>query len=206
LSVAVALNSVLDILYCEVLVVLVAFGLQLIEGAWLSLTVTRKVFVRLPQLFVAVILTVVVPEGNMRGDVITVVPILYTTVGAGVPVTVTFGPNVTDALQLFNVVDTLILVAVIVGILFGAATPEPEALVQPLTVRVTVYVAAVVTVMEAVVSPVLHSIVPPVGIDKVELPQPFTTVTVGAAGCAGCAFITTLADAVDVHPDALVTV
>ena len=39
-----------------------------------------------------------------------------------------------------------------------------------------------VTVIEAVVAPLLHNIVPPVGIDKVELPQLLTTVTTGAAG------------------------
>jgi hypothetical protein len=37
----------------------------------------------------------------------------------------------------------------------------------------------VVTVIEAVDAPLLHNIVPPVGIDKVELPQLFTTVTAG---------------------------
>ena len=38
--------------------------------------------------------------------------------------------------------------------------------------------------IEAVVAPLLHAIVPPVGIDKVELPQLFTTVTAGVAGVA----------------------
>ena len=72
----------------------------------------------------------------------------------------------------------------VAGVATGAAMPEPAALVQPLTVLVTVYVPAVVTVIEAVVAPVLHNIVPPVGIDNVELPQLFTTVTTGAAGAA----------------------
>ena len=35
--------------------------------------------------------------------------------------------------------------------------------------------------IEGVVAPVLHNIVPPAGIDKVELPQLFTTVTTGVA-------------------------
>ena len=35
--------------------------------------------------------------------------------------------------------------------------------------------------MEAVVAPLLHNIVPPAGIDKIELPQLFTTVTTGVA-------------------------
>jgi hypothetical protein len=39
----------------------------------------------------------------------------------------------------------------------------------------------VLIVIEAVVAPVLHNIVPPVGIDKVELPQLLTTVTTGVA-------------------------
>ena len=38
--------------------------------------------------------------------------------------------------------------------------------------------------MEAVVAPVLHKIVPPVGIDKILLPQLLTTVTTGVAGAA----------------------
>ena len=78
--------------------------------------------------------------------------------------------------QLFTTVTTGVA-----GVAFGAAMPEPAALVHPLTVLVTVYVPAVVTVIEAVVAPVLHNIVPPVGIDKVELPQLFTTVTTGVA-------------------------
>ena len=43
------------------------------------------------------------------------------------------------------------------GIVLGAATPLPDALVHPSTVCVTVYVPPVVTVMDAVVSPVLHN-------------------------------------------------
>jgi hypothetical protein len=43
------------------------------------------------------------------------------------------------------------------GVTSGAATPLPGKLVLPLTVCVTVYVPALVTVIEEVVSPVLHS-------------------------------------------------
>ena len=43
--------------------------------------------------------------------------------------------------------------------------------------------------MEAVVAPLLHSIVPPAGIDKVEVPQLFTTVTTGVAGGAAGAAV-----------------
>ena len=146
------------------------------------------------------------PAGNTWGDVIITVPILYTTTGAGVPVTVTFGPNVTDALQLFKAEEMLILVAVIVGTLFGDAVPEPDALVHPLTVLVTVYVPPVDTVIEEVVAPVLHNKVPVAVVDNVEEPQLFTTVTDGADGADGAVLITTLADATEMHPAALVTV
>jgi hypothetical protein len=37
-------------------------------------------------------------------------------------------------------------------------------------------------VIELVVAPVLQNIVPPAGIDRVELPQLFTTVIAGATG------------------------
>ena len=67
-------------------------------------------------------------------------PILYNTVGVGIPVTVTFEPNNTAALQSFNVAETMILAAVIKGAFFGAAVPKPAALVQPFWVRVTEYV------------------------------------------------------------------
>ena len=72
----------------------------------------------------------------------------------------------------------------VAGVAFGAAAPEPAALIHPLTVLVTVYVPGVVTLMEAVVAPLLHRIVPPAGIDRVELPQLLTTVTTGVAGVA----------------------
>ena len=41
--------------------------------------------------------------------------------------------------------------------------------------------------MEAVVAPLLQRIVPPVGIESVELPQLFTTVTTGVAVTVGAA-------------------
>ena len=73
----------------------------------------------------------------------------------------------------------------------GVAIPEPAKLVQPLTFLVTEYVPDVFTVIEAVFAPLLHNIVPPVGIDKVELPQLFTTVTTGVAGIAFTVIVTT---------------
>ena len=81
--------------------------------------------------------------------------------------------------QLF---DTVIVGAT--GTAFGAATPLPAGLVQPLAVLVTVYVAALVTVIEELVDPVLHNKVVPetVVVDNTELPQLFVTVTTGVAG------------------------
>ena len=63
----------------------------------------------------------------------------------------------------------------------GAATPLPGLLVHPFTVCVTVYVPAFVTEIDGVVAPVLHN-KDPVNDPavNVELPQLFTTVTVGA--------------------------
>jgi hypothetical protein len=46
------------------------------------------------------------------------------------------------------------------GVVFGAAMPEPEELIHPFTVWVTVYVPAVLTVIEGVVAEVLQSNVP----------------------------------------------
>ena len=67
----------------------------------------------------------------------------------------------------------------------GAAVPLPAALVQPFTVCVTVYVAAVLTVIDAAVDPLLHNNVPEKA-DAVntELPQLLATVIVGATGVA----------------------
>jgi hypothetical protein len=63
----------------------------------------------------------------------------------------------------------------------GAAVPLPATLVHPLIVWVTVYVPAAGTVMDAVVSPVLQCKFVPVVVNT-ELPQLFTTVTVGGTG------------------------
>jgi hypothetical protein len=68
------------------------------------------------------------------------------------------------------------------GIDTGAAVPLPDALVQPLTVWVTVYAPALLTVMLGVAAPVLHSSVPAAVVDKVDEPQLFETVTAGVAG------------------------
>ena len=68
------------------------------------------------------------------------------------------------------------------GVVFGAAVPLPDALVQPLTVWVTVYVPALVTVMLGVTAPVLHSSVPAAVVDNVDDPQLSATVTAGVAG------------------------
>jgi hypothetical protein len=69
------------------------------------------------------------------------------------------------------------------GVVFGAATPEPAALVQPLTVVVTVYVPADETVIDDVVALLLHNKVPVAVVDKVDVPlQLSTTVTTGVDG------------------------
>ena len=69
------------------------------------------------------------------------------------------------------------------GTVLGADIPLPAALVHPLIVCVTVYVAAFVTVIEVVVAVLLHNN-DPVKFEAVttELPQLSATVTVGGAG------------------------
>jgi hypothetical protein len=68
------------------------------------------------------------------------------------------------------------------GIVLGAATPDADALLQPFTNCITVYVPGVDTVMEEVVAPLLHS-KEPVKSEAVntELPQLSVTVTFGVA-------------------------
>ena len=51
-----------------------------------------------------------------------------------------------------------------------------------------------------------HIIIPPGGIDRVELPQLFTTDTTGVGGIVGAALITIAADCDEVYPEASVTV
>jgi putative N-acetylmannosamine-6-phosphate epimerase len=69
------------------------------------------------------------------------------------------------------------------GVVFGAATPEPAALVQPFADCVTVYVPAEGTVIDEVVSFVFHNRLPVAVVDKVDVPlQLSTTVTTGVDG------------------------
>ena len=83
----------------------------------------------------------------------------------------------TELPQLFTTVTTGVD-----GVVLGTATPLPGALVQPLLVVVTVYVAALLTVIVDVVAPVLHNRFPAALVESVEAPlQLFTTVTKGAA-------------------------
>jgi putative N-acetylmannosamine-6-phosphate epimerase len=71
----------------------------------------------------------------------------------------------------------------VAGVVFGAATPEPAALVQPFTDCVTLYVPAEETVIENVVWLSLHNSVPVAVVDKVDVPlQLSTTVTTGLDG------------------------
>ena len=77
--------------------------------------------------------------------------------------------------------EQVILGAVMSAI--GAATPEPEALTHPLTVCVSVYVPALLTLIDDVVAVVLHNRVPDAVVDKVDVPlQLLTTLTVGVDG------------------------
>ena len=52
------------------------------------------------------------------------------------------------------------------GIVLGDDVPLPDALVQPLTVCVTVYVSAVVAVIDEPVSPVLHDKLEPEAVNN----------------------------------------
>ena len=105
-------------------------------------------------------------------------PLTFVNVCVGVADEVYVLPYQTKLTQAVAVVSALLLV-------FGAATPEPDALVQPFTVCVTVYVPAAVAVINDVVSAVLHSKVPAAVVDNVEVPtQLFTTVTIGVDGVA----------------------
>jgi len=71
----------------------------------------------------------------------------------------------------------------LVLVVFGAATPEPEALIHPLTVCVSVYVPALFTLIDDVVSVVFHNRVPDAVVDKVDVPlQLLTTLTDGVDG------------------------
>lgn len=85
-----------------------------------------------------------------------------------------------DRVELPQLLTTVTIGAA--GIAPGFASAEPGRLGQPLKLWVTVYVPAETTVMEAEVSPVLQRMDSPAGIDNVELPQLFTTVTTGVAG------------------------
>ena len=74
------------------------------------------------------------------------------------------------------------------GVVLGADIPLPAVLLQPLLpFAITVYVAALLTVMDAVVALLLHNTLPPDGIvvESVDVPlQLFTTVTTGVEGTA----------------------
>ena len=107
---------------------------------------------------------------------------------------------VNDAAVSTLLLQLLVAVTVGAGTLTGAAMPLPGALVHPLSVCVTVYVPAVATVIEAVVAPVFHNKEPvndPAV--NVELPQLFTTVTVGAGTFEVIGAATPLPEAL-VHP------
>ena len=87
---------------------------------------------------------------------------------------------VVDNTELPQLLDTL--TTGVAGIAFGAATPVPGALVQPLTVTVTEYVPATVTVIDDVVAPVFQDKLPVAVVDNTVLPQLLLTVTTGVEG------------------------
>ncbi len=92
------------------------------------------------------------------------------------------------------------------GVLFGAAIPKPGALVQPLTVCVTLKIPPEFTVIDCPVELVLHNKLPVAVVDNVDVPlQLFTTVTTGVAGITGAALIVA-GDAGERHPVAFLTV
>ena len=136
------------------------------------------------------------PPGKTCGDVITTVPILYTTPGVGIPVTVTFGPNVTDALQLFKVVEMLILVAVIVGglltiidfvaldvpqllvmVYFMVAVPDPTAVTTP----VPEFTVAIAVLLLLQLPPVIPLLVNEAVVPAQAVAAPLTVPALGAA-------------------------
>ena len=89
-----------------------------------------------------------------------------------------FEPDVvkTELPQLFTTVTIGV-----VGTVKGVAVIEPETLLHPPTVCVTVYAPADVTVIDGVEAPVDHNKFVPVALIT-ELPQLFTTETIGAEG------------------------
>jgi hypothetical protein len=151
----------------------------------------------LPQLFVTVTVGVVAEEFNgaatpLPGKLVHPVTDCVTVY---VPATVTVIDELVEPLlhnsepvkpEAVNTELPQLLVTVTAGadgVAIGAAVPLPAVLVHPLTVWVTVNVAALVTVIEEVVAPLLHNR-EPVNDPAVntELPQLLTTVTAGAVG------------------------
>ena len=134
-----------------------------------------------------VCVTVYVP-GVVTVIVAVVAPVLHNNVPVNEPAVNTL------LLQL------LVTVTVGAGTLTGAAIPLPGALVHPLTVCLTVYEPAAVTTIDAVVAPVFHN-KDPVNDPavNVELPQLFTTVTVGVVTFAFIGAATPL-PGLPVHP------
>ena len=151
-------------------------------------------------------------------------PILYCTVAP--PVTVTFEPSITDALQEFGSVLTVIFVAVTDGLVVPApmATLPEDTDVQPAAlVTVKVYVVLADKPVIVLLVPVPVVVLPPGILVNVQVPEagkPFNTTepvgvlqlgwvivpTAGAAGKAGAALIATLFEGTETQPTSLVTV
>src|ERR1043166_4924953 len=86
LSVALTVQVTLDATEVPPVVFVTIFAGQVIAGGCVSLTVTVKLQLTMPQPLEAVQLTVFVPTGNEWGDVMTVEPTLHSVVGVGLPV------------------------------------------------------------------------------------------------------------------------
>jgi hypothetical protein len=115
-------------------------------------------------------------------DVTVYVPAVFTMIdGVLAPVFHNKTPDAkVDKVTVLSQLSTTITVGV-VGVVFGAAKPDPVTLVQPSTVVVTLYVPAVFTSIDGVLAPVLHNNVPVAVVVSVDvLSQLLTTVTIGA--------------------------
>src|ERR1043166_772491 len=118
-------------------------------GACVSLTVTMKLQLAVPHSLDAVQLTVLVPTVNVCGDVMTVAPILHSTVGVGVPLAVTSKATLLEHRP--GAAGTVMSSGQLTdGLLFDVNDALHE-LLQPFpSVIVTKYVPATPTVMHSV--------------------------------------------------------
>ena len=97
-----------------------------------------------------------------------------------------FNPEVEDVTRIVPVgaaqVGGVTVAVGVAGRALGEAVALQAELVQPFTVRVSVYVPPEVTVIDEVVAPLDHSKEPVAVVDRTEFPQLFTTVITGVDG------------------------